>query len=551
MSRRLCLAFLSCLAAGSLLAAADTPPPRLAVIIVVDQMRADYIDRFLVDWRDGLKRLVTRGARFTNAAFPYLTTVTCAGHATIGSGALPMTHGVMQNTWFDRGRNTVVACTDDATVKAVAYGTDARGADSPASLRIPNFADEMRRQKNARVVSLSIKARSAIMLAGHGGTSVTWLSDSLDGWQTSTAYTAAPVPEVEAYVKSHPIEDDKGRRWARLLPSVRYRDIDDGLGEAPPEGWTNRFPHVLSGEKPREGGRTAPFYSQWERSPYADAYLGEMAAALVKSLRLGQRDTTDVLAVSFSSPDLVGHAFGPRSQEVQDMYARLDHTIGKLLDALDDTLGRDNYVVGLSADHGVTEIPEQIVAAGRDGGRLTGLSVSRMVEEVAAGALGPGRYVARVNGNDIYFAPGQYDALVAKPEALRAVVGAVSGISSVARVFTKAEMAAGATSADPLLRAAALNYVPDRSGDLVMALKPGWMFSATGTTHGSANPDDQRVPLLFYGRGITPGSYAEAATPADLAPTLARVVGITLPEATGRALGAALTPVPSSTASRQ
>jgi hypothetical protein len=341
------------------------------------------------------------------------------------------------------------------------------------------------------------------------------------------------------YVSRHPISADFGRVWNRRLPPVRYRDADNGLSEDPPAGWTSEFPHALRGGRDDKAPGAA-FYAQWERSPYADAYIGDMAGALVRSMRLGQRGTTDVLSVSFSTPDLLGHGFGPRSQEMQDIYAHLDRTNGRLLEALDQAVGRDNYVVGLSADHGVMEIPEQILAAGHDGGRTSSAAVANVVEQAASAALGPGRYVARANWNDIYLAPGQYAALAAKPDALAAVLKAVSAIPSVAAVYTSDQLRQGATAEDPLLRAAALSYVPDRSGDIVIALKPGWMFGPAGTTHGSANPYDQMVPLLFYGRAISPGIYTNPATPADLAPTLARIVGITLPSATGRALDVAL-----------
>lgn len=542
MRRRLPLTVIACAVAACVALTAADARPRLSVILVVDQMRADYVDRFLGDWTSGLKRLATQGARFTNAVYPYLATVTCVGHATIGSGALPVTHGIMQNAWFDRERGRLVACTDDASVRAVGYSADVQGDDSAAALRIPNFADEMRRQRGARVVSVSIKARSAIMLAGHAGTAVTWLAGALDGWQTSTAYTPTPIPEVQAFIAAHPVDADLGRTWNRLLPPGRYQHPDAGVAEAPPAGWTALFPHVLAGAG-ADRRPTAAFRAQWERSPFADAYVGAMAAALARSLKLGQGDQTDVLTVSFSTPDLVGHAFGPHSQEIQDIYAHLDRTIGTLLDALDALVGPGRYVVGLSADHGVTEIPEQLVEERHDGGRVRSATTAEAIERAARTALGAGDYVARVNGNDVYFAPGQYARLVDRPAALQAVLDAIARLPGVARVFRSEALREGASSSDPLLRAAALSYVPDRSGDLVIALKPGWMAAVAGTTHGGASPDDQRVPLMFFGAGIKAGVYADAVTPADLAPTLAAVNGMTLPSATGHALTQALQPV--------
>lgn len=516
-------------------------PPKLAVLIVVDQMRADYVDRYQNDWSSGLKRLFTRGAWYRRAAYPYLETFTCAGHATIATGAFPMTHGVFQNVWFDRTRNALVTCTDDPTVKPVSYGGGATGNDSAATLRLPTFADEMRRQRGAHVVSLSLKARSAIMLAGQGGDAVTWLSDSLDGWVTSTAFAATAVPAVSEFATAHPIAADFGKEWT---PAGRYRDADAGFGEAPPPGWTATFPHVLKGLATSTSADSA-FYSQWERSPFADAYLGRMAAALARSMQLGKHDGTDVLAVSFSSPDLVGHAFGPRSQEVRDIYKRLDATIGELLDALDALVGPDQYVLALTADHGVSEIPEQMQAQSRPGGRLDTSAIVAAIERAVQGAIGPGPAVVRMVTNDIYLQPGVFEKLSANPAGLQAVIKAAQAQSGVMRAFHANELAIGATSGDALLRAAALSFFQGRSGDIVIAPRPGWMTGASGTTHGSANEDDQRVPLLLYGMGVKAGRYNEAVTPADIAPTLAAIAGIEMPQAQGKVLRSALTEVPS------
>ena len=298
------------------------------------------------------------------------------------------------------------------------------------------------------------------------------------------------------------------------------------------------FPHVLKGGV---GSTKADedFYNQWERSPFPDVYLGKMAAALVESMKLGTGNQTDVLTISFSSPDLVGHAFGPGSQEVQDMYAHLDLTIGTLLTRLDELLGRNQYVIALSADHGVTEIPEQLKARGRDSGRFDTRGLTDLLERRTQFALGPGRHVARVSGNDVYFAPGAYTQLTATG-AIDGVVTTLAAQPGVAKVYRGEELQRSRESDDPTLRAAALSYVPGRSGDMVIVPKPGWMFTAAGTTHGSANYEDQHVPILLFGQGIKPGRYAQPVTPADVAPTLAQLCGIKLAKADGRALHVAL-----------
>lgn len=513
--------------------------PKLAVILVVDQMRADYIDRFKEEWTGGLKRLVDRGAWFRRAAYPYLTTVTCAGHATVATGVFPRTHGVMQNAWWDRDRHAMITCTEDSNAHDIGYGTPVKGGDSAHQLAVPTFADQMRRQRSAHVVTLALKDRSAIMLAGHGADASTWLSDSLDGWVTSSAFARTPNAAVKTFTDANPIAADYGKTWTRLLPASRYHGVDDGESETAPTGWTSTFPHVLNGTSDHPD---LAFYTQWERSPFADAYVGRFAATLAESLELGRHAGTDVLAVSFSTPDLVGHAFGPNSQEVEDLYVHLDRTIGTLLDRLDALVGRGDYVVALTSDHGVTPIPEQLLKAGRDAGRFNVAAMVDAVEKQAQAALGPGEYVARLNGNDLYFERGAYAKLQASSGAVDAIVRTLAATPGVARVFRSEQLktpeSAGAD--DVLLRAAALSYVDGRSGDLVLAPKPGWMFSGSGTTHGTANPDDQQVPIVLMGRRIKAGQYLQPATPADIAPTLAAVCGTTMPNAEGHVLRVAV-----------
>jgi len=512
--------------------AAPAVPPKLAVIIVVDQMRADYVDQFNAEWTGGLKRMVTGGAWFQQAAYPYLTTVTCAGHATIATGSFPHTHGVFQNVWWDRDAKKQMTCTQDPSARDFGYGISVTGGDSAYRLEVPTFADQMRSRRAAHVVSLALKDRSAVMLAGHGGDAVTWLANSLDGWESSSVYAEGPNPAVKAFIDANPLTADFGKTWGRLLPAASYPGPDDGVGEAPPRGWTRTFPHVLNGtdDKPN-----VDYFSQWERSPFADAYVGRFAAALVQALQLGKHEGTDVLAVSFSSPDLVGHSFGPRSHEVRDIYAHLDRTVGTLFDALDAQVGKEQWVAGLSADHGVTAIPEQLAAEGRDAGRVDGGAMVTAIEETLRPALGFGRHVTVLNTNDIYFEPGVYTKITKSKELMAKVLGAIEARPGVQRVFLSDQVRGGASSKDPLLRAAALSYFPGRGGDIVFATKPGWMISASGTTHGSANPDDQRVPVMFFGAGIKAGKYQEPATPADLAPTLAAIAGLPM-KAEGHAL---------------
>src|SRR5215813_330400 len=244
MRLRLAAAALACAAVVSAPQAAPAAPPKLAVILVVDQMRADYLDRFNGEWQGGLKRMVTQGAWFEQAAYPYLTTVTCAGHATIATGTFPHTHGVFQNAWWDRDAKRQMTCTQDPSAQDFGYGVAVGGGNSAFRLQVPTFADQMRSRRSAHVVALALKDRSAAMLAGHGGDVVTWLSNNLDGWESSTVYSEGPNPAVKAFVDANPVTADYGKTWDRFLPADSYTGPDDAVGEAPPRGWTRSFPHV-------------------------------------------------------------------------------------------------------------------------------------------------------------------------------------------------------------------------------------------------------------------------------------------------------------------
>src|SRR5436190_14312479 len=323
-------------------------------------MRGDYPVRYADLLQNGLKRLTTEGAWYKNAAYPYLNTITCAGHSTIGTGAFPYRHGMVLNTWWDRATSRPRACTADSTVKNIGYSGTASGGDSAASLRLPTLADEVRERAQGRIVAMSLKPRSAITLSGSHPTSVVWFDDRA-GWATSTAFTAEKLPWLFDFIQSRPASRDVGAVWDRLLPAAQYSGPDAGTGERSPQGWTTTFPHPLGNTPGSE------FNLQWQRSPFADEYLERMAVASVDALGLGKGKGTDLLAVSFSTLDLVGHQFGPASHEVQDIVLRLDRTIGLLLDHLDAVVGRGRYVVALGADHGVGGLPEQ-TGGGRQAG---------------------------------------------------------------------------------------------------------------------------------------------------------------------------------------
>ena len=403
---------------------------------------------------------------------------------------------------------------------------------------VPTFADELRRQKpGARVVTLSLKARSAIGLAGHGGTAVTWIDDTAASFATSKAFSATPVQAVAEFFTREQIEADGSKSWTLRDPETSYRYIDSSLGGRPQTGRTGLFPHKVGTPK----GPDQQFFGLWQASPYSNDYLGRMAAAMVDAYRLGQGETTDFLGVSLSALDLVGHAYGPESREIEDMLRRLDDTIGALIAHLDAKVGRGNWVLGFSSDHGVAQVG---ITSG--GGRISTEDLRDRIDETLRRRWGvrpdASSYVASVTFNYVYFAEGVFARLVQEPAVYSEMEKAILSMPGMVRILRSDQLSA--TSKDREVRAAALSHVPQRSGDIVLVSKPYWTFGprgdAAGTTHGTAHPYDRQVPVILLGAGIKPGRYPGVASPADIAPTLAHLVGVKMPKAEGRVLKEAL-----------
>lgn len=509
--------------------AAQRASPRLLVLLVVDQFRADYVTLYGAQWSQGLKRLLNDGASFPLAAIPYGVTKTCAGHSSIATGTVPAVNGMIDNEWYDSTTKEYVACTADSSATSIPFA-GGRGLEHHSAkwMRGTTLADELRRQSATppTIVALGLKARSAISLAGHGGanTFVAWEEDS-GTWATSSAFARTPPPPIEAFIATHAPGAARGQMWNRLLAPTAYLYEDRAAGEVLP----SVFPHVL---QPPSGAASSAL---WDASPFSDAYLGELAIAVTKSLSLGGANRTDLLAVSFAALDYVGHNWGPRSHEVQDTLARLDVTIGRLLTALDAQVGQDQYVVALTSDHGVAPLPES-GSSPTAGGRLSMSAVARAAEAALVAELGRRPYIEALSGPYIYLRPEVANSVRASASGRRLVDGFTRTVPGVERLYWASDLAATTTTTDAVLTAMRRSYFAGRSGDLVVVPKPYWVLADAGTNHGSPYEYDTRVPLVLFGAGVKPGRYSTAATPLDIAPTLASLAHVALPRTDGRLL---------------
>jgi predicted AlkP superfamily pyrophosphatase or phosphodiesterase len=509
--------------------------PRLIVLLMVDQFRSDYVDRLQHQWTGGLHRLETEGAWFRDAEYPYFNTATCPGHASVSTGTMPAIHGMILNQWWDRESRSPVACADDAAVKIISYGKPVTVAgESAARLLAPTLADELRAQLSpaSHVIAFSLKARSAVTLGGQHPDAVAWFADQ-GAWVTSTAFSPGPVREVADFISHRPVEQDLGKVWDRTLPKSAYLYEDPAVGITGGAEMTSGFPHTVRN------------YAQWQSSPYADEYLAQMALDVATRMKLGASGRVDMIAISFSTLDFVGHLYGPNSHEIQDVLIRLDRALGSFFAGLDRLVGSGNYVVALTADHGVAPVPERARLFGLDSGRVPGLAIVGAAEQAAVRALGPGKYVSRLELPEIYFEPGVYDKLRRQPSALESVRNAIKSVTGVTTTYTRDELEQRRFGEDPVARQIANSHLAARSGDISIVLRPYWMTAAAGTTHGTGYGYDTRVPLFMMGKGIRRGEYLVPVSPLDIAPTLALLSGITLPRAQGRILIEAL-PAPRS-----
>lgn len=503
--------------------AAAEPPIRLVLLIAVDQLRFDYLVRFRGEFQHGFTRLLTRGAVFTNAFQDHYPTVTAVGHATMLTGATPSVSGIIGNDWYDRELGKSVTSVYDPATQRIG-GSPAEGA-SPRRLLVTTVGDELKASVTGadrpRVFGLSLKDRSAILPSGHRADGAYWYDNKTGTFVTSTYYRAELHPWVAAYNAQKPVDPFAGRLW-------EFPGGPDGKG------------------RPMPATPGAQLYSAVVGSPYGNELLLGLAEAALQHEALGQRSTTDLLTVSFSSNDSVGHTWGPDSPEVRDISIQTDRTIGRLLAKVDELVGLDRTIVVLTADHGVAPVPEEPASGHIPGGRMTRDDLFGPIEAALASRFGPGEWILATAGSSPYLNHPLIEKLGLDPAEVRRVAAeAAAAVPHVARVYTRDQILRGDVPFDTIGRRILRGYCPDRSGDLEIILDPYWMRSASGTTHGTPYPYDAHVPIVFMGPGIAPGRYHATVAVNDIAPTVAALVGTSLPSGSdGRVLTEMLASAP-------
>jgi len=526
------------------------PRPRLLVLVVVDQLGSEWLERLEPALEGGLARFVRHGRWYTQAAHEHALSVTAAGHASLSTGTHPARHGIIANEWFDRTSLRMRAAVDDASVRPLlpahageAAASRARSAPSSAALRVEGIADWIAAaDSRARTLAIAGKDRGAILLAGKRPQLALWWDRECGGFSSSTHYASALPEWVQAWNRAwHARAGEAPSAWTPL-ESEALAELelapDDQEGESLGLDGRRSFPHapppISKPPSAKELARLAEFSF---RSPLVDAHVLELATRALAELELGRDEATDLLALSFSARDSVGHLFGPLSREATDVALRVDAGLGELFAQLDARVGAEHWIALLSADHSVLDLPERLRARGETGVRVPIAELhalrARLDEACAEGAP-----IARFDGGQIDLAPSELapELLAAQRTRLAAVLR--EHASYALRVDTRDELerarhapAAERARFDEFLRLALASFDPERSPDLSVQLRAGYLLPlALGTTHGSPHPYDRRVPLVFLGPGFEPARSAAPAATVDAAPTLLERLGLPVPD---------------------
>ena len=504
---KFCLArlLLTFLVAAALLPAA---PPKLVLAIVIDQFRYDYLLRFRADYHSGLARMLDNGAVFTDAHYLHAATVTAVGHGTFLTGATPSISGIIANEWYDRESGQTVTSVSDPATKLVGGNTD-RAGSSPRRLLVSTVGDELKIQHGeSRVIGISIKDRSAILPAGHMADGAYWYDDHANAWVTSSYYRGELPDWAKKLNQEQPAARYAGAKW---LPF-------DAKGDS-----AKPFCSMTKDTGVR-------FCGSIEATPWGNEMIEEFAERALEGENLGHHASTDVLAVSFSSNDYVGHAVGPDDPAVRDISIRTDRLLGKLFDAIDGRIGAGNTLVILTADHGVAPVPEVNQARKMPGGRLNGGELTAKITDALTKRFGPGKWLLASSGGMLYFNQDLIRAQKLDPAEVE-LVAAEAGLEQhhIARVYTRSQLVDGAVQHDEISRAFSVGFFGQRSGDLFVLQEPYYLFEATGTSHGTPYDYDNHVPVIFLGPGIKPGKYSTRIAVNDIAPTLAEILKVEQP----------------------
>lgn len=505
--------------------------PKIVVGIVVDQMRQNYLYRFHDKLGEGgFKRLMKEGHCFKNAHYNYIPTYTAPGHASIYTGTTPSNHSIIANNWYDKTKGRSTYCVSDETVTAIGGSANA-GKMSPRNLKATTITDELLLTTNflSKVVGVSIKDRGAILPAGHNPTGAYWFDSKSGNFITSNYYTNALPKWADNFNKKRLVNKYLKNSWEPLLPIASYTESStDNVGyERPFKGQENAvFPYDLNNLVKDNG------IGIIRTTPYGNTLVMDMALAAIEGEKLGDDSMTDFLAVSFSSTDYVGHAFGPYSIELEDTYLRMDLELKRLFAYLDKNF-KDEYVIFLTADHGVVDVPLFLKDMKMPGGYLPQSTLDSVITNALETKYGVGEWIKDVSNGQIFLNHELIEKLQLKASDVRRFLKqTLLTINELSKVFTSDDMM-NRNSTDPVKKRLENGFNSQMSGDILFTLKSGYLidsgYGPAGTTHGTGYTYDTHIPILFYGKGVKNGETIRQVHITDIASTLSMLLDISLP----------------------
>ncbi len=510
----------------------STPTPRLGVLIVVDQMRPDYLTKFSPYFTGGLARLYNEGHVFLNAKHNHAHTETGIGHATIATGTYPKTHGIVGNDWFESEAGVRRYCLEDSSMGIA--GLSGKTGRSPANMKRASIADWLRRDNpESRTIAVAIKDRAAIPMAGYFANGAYWYNADDGRYYTSLHYTSVYPQWLSEFLDTRPADDYFVGVWDRLLEPGAYKGQGPDSVTAEADGVHTTFPHDFS---PGPDEEPKSYYDKLLDTPFGDHLTLRLARLAVSGENLGRDESVDLLMIGCSAADYVGHRYGPDSHEVMDYYVRLDRYLGEFFAFLDSTVGSGSYVVALSSDHGVANFPELLRAQGEDAGRIRPDSFTTLLTKAgddAGSQLGLKKPVIKKILRGVYLDYEEASGLGISRERLQTTVAEeIRKVWFVADVFTEAEMQSGASGTREYLDQFRNNYFSGRSPEVALRLRKNYFLDSSdnGTTHGTCYHYDCIVPMIFWGAGTGSQIDSTAIEIVDLAPTLAELLGIPLPD---------------------
>lgn len=513
-------------------------PPKLIVFISIDQFRFEYTTRFARYFgKDGFNYLLERGANFVNCQYEHAVTKTSVGHTVMTSGTFPRTNGIIANHWYDRELKRLVFSAEDtaSAVLGLAQKSNLEGR-SPKRLLVDNLGDILRQQTSlkSKVFGVSNKDYVAILMAGRSANAAYWMNDKQGGFFTSSYYMASYPSWVEHYNQERSFDKWIGSKWELLLPEESYPAPDTVVTSHYdyPKGWSGALPYVVG------MGATEPdseYYRLLLQTPFSSEALLDFTERLMAEEKLGSDEVPDILCISFSANDEIGHSFGPMSREVMDVTLRTDRYLARLFKFMDKTVGEDNILYVLTSDHGVAAIPEGQVKQGIDADRVKPSDIEKLVQESMSKKYGKlakeSSYVSRMANLDLYFNQAALNEKKIDKKAAEDYISEVltKSVPQVFQVFTANSLKQGKIGQNKVSELVQNGYHARNSGDVIIILKPNyvWDRNDVGAEHGSPFSYDRHVPLMLAGpRWIKTGTFGKPCSPADIAPTLAGILGL-------------------------